>query len=510
MKFKNIEKINQILNDPQIDIIYILTAKVNEVVNLQNITIFTVDDGETTIQLVKYSPGQPAYPELKKGYSATFSFKKSIHQNRVQGQIADITNITEPKEESNQIKLNPVDSSIFDSLDWDKLNPMLEKIANKIKNAIETKTPIIISHHGDCDGYCSALLIEKPILKLLKERQPDLKFINNYYTKNASKTPYYDISDATKDISFWKGNSNRTNNKNPLIIILDNGSTEEDVLAIKKVQLFGAEVIVVDHHDPGTLDEKNNSEICNIVSEHANPYLVGLNKEFSTSMMAFKLAHLILPKMPHDIFTATLGGVADKCKGAEIAKFIEQSGKSKEYFRMVGRAVSLEIFFTKYAYGELPLFHLISSSSDKREELTELLQNQLDKWDSEVKSMLQHYAVDDSWGKFKITVIDGEKLTLWNDYFSIGKLTSISHGMKEETNPETKQITLIISDSMVVYRVNQDEKLFDGNKLVQFLKDKIPYARISGGGHDVAGSIRFVPLSKNQVIENIKEFIFSI
>jgi archaea-specific RecJ-like exonuclease len=507
MKFKNIEKINQILNDPQIDIIYILTAKVNEVVNLQNITIFTVDDGETTIQLVKYSPGQPAYPELKKGYSATFSFKKSIHQNRVQGQIADITEITEPKEESNKSKANPIDPSLFSSKEWEKLNPMLEKIATKIKNAIETKTPIIISHHGDCDGYCGALLIEKPILKLLKERQPDLKFINNYYTRNASKTPYYDIGDATKDISSWKSNSSRTDNKDPLIIILDNGSTEEDILAIKKVQLFGAEVVVVDHHDPGTLDECNKSGVCNLVSEHANPYLVGLNKEFSTSMLALKLAHLISPKIAHDIFTATLGGVADKCKGDAIEEFIKQSGKSKDYFRKLGKLVSLEIFFTKYAYGELPLFHLLSSDSNKRDELMQLSQTQLDLWDSEIKTMLAHYAIDTEWGKFAITVIDGEKLTLWNDYFSIGKLTSISHGIKEDTFPERKQITLTTSDSMIVYRVNQNEKLFDGNKLVSFLKEKLPHARISGGGHDVAGSIKFVPASKQQILEQIKDFI---
>ncbi|RJS73082.1 hypothetical protein CW696_01920 [ANME-2 cluster archaeon] len=36
----------------------------------------------------------------------------------------------------------------------------------------------------------------------------------------------------------------------PLLVIVDNGSTEEDLPAFKQTSIYGIDVVVVDHHHP--------------------------------------------------------------------------------------------------------------------------------------------------------------------------------------------------------------------------------------------------------------------
>jgi len=367
MKFKTIEKIDEVLKDKESDVIYTLSVKVTSVARLQNVTIFTIDDGKDMMQLVKYLPGQTAYADIVSGSIVTFSFKKVLYQGKVQGQVADVKEILPPQETKEKVVEKVDFSELFKTEDWKKLLPSLKNVGHKIAEAITNRQPIIISHHADCDGYCSALILETAILQKIKQRHGDLKYLNNYYTKNASKTPYYDISDATKDISSFQSNFSRTNNATPLIIIVDNGSTTEDKLAIEKVKIFGADVIVIDHHDPGMLDETGKSEVCKFTSAHANPHLVGLNKEFSTSMLCFKISQYISDEVTPNLFAATLGGVADKCSGEAIDKFVEHSKIPREYFKKLAKFVALEVFFTKYAYGELPILDLLKSKSEKQE-----------------------------------------------------------------------------------------------------------------------------------------------
>ena len=47
----------------------------------------------------------------------------------------------------------------------------------------------------------------------------------------------------------------RHGQKLPLLVLLDNGSTEEDILAIMQVKIYGIEVVVIDHHFPGEVTD---------------------------------------------------------------------------------------------------------------------------------------------------------------------------------------------------------------------------------------------------------------
>ena len=54
----------------------------------------------------------------------------------------------------------------------------------------------------------------------------------------------------------------------PLILFMDNGSTEEDLDAYKYAKVYGIDLLVVDHHHP---DETSTVP----VRAHVNPYHAG-------------------------------------------------------------------------------------------------------------------------------------------------------------------------------------------------------------------------------------------
>ncbi|MBT7927572.1 hypothetical protein HN695_04500, partial [Candidatus Woesearchaeota archaeon] len=129
-----------------------------------------------------------------------------------------------------------------------KLQPRINKVVSLIKQAIESKRPIWIRHHNDTDGYCAAIALERAILPLIHARQTKERDVFYHYSRLPSKAPYYDYADATKDVTNFMNRVTKFEAKPPMIIICDNGSSEQDIKAIKKVKIYGAKVIVIDHH----------------------------------------------------------------------------------------------------------------------------------------------------------------------------------------------------------------------------------------------------------------------
>ena len=126
---------------------------------------------------------------------------------------------------------------LIQSKTLEKLSPEIKIAVDMIKNAIKTKTPILIRHHSDADGYCAAIVLERAILPLIADTHRRERDVNFYYTRSPEKAPYYDYSDASKDVSIFLQNMTRFGYKTPLILIVDNGSSAQDLPGIKKAKM---------------------------------------------------------------------------------------------------------------------------------------------------------------------------------------------------------------------------------------------------------------------------------
>lgn len=482
-------------------------------------SIIKISDGEDYFSIT--SPNQALIKtfNLKEDDIAFFSFKKMMYDGELQGKLVDIKEckgdicdklkqISIAKKEEKQGRYDAKSNKLHCNTDnFNKLLPSLLESASIIRKAVFEQRPIIISHHADTDGYSAGFLIENAILDLINYKHKNIRFINDYLQRNPSRTPYYDIVDATKDINFFLTKKDRNKLANPLLLILDNGSTAQDVLSIKKVKSFGFDVLVVDHHDPGKLDEKNESIICKEVLAHVNPHLHNLGHSMSASMLSFELAHLINERLIPDAFLSAVGGVADKCEGEEIDFFIKESKQSREYLEKFALIVDYEIFQTKFNHAKSSLQELLTGSDEIKNKLISLYQPLLDEQKVENEFVVNNYLEKVELGKVNLFLLDGEKTTLRGDYFTLSKLAAIANKLNENIVP---RVVLVYSENFFVFRAEKADTLFDVNVLVAELKKELPYARISGGGHDVAGSIKSISAAKNEVISYIKKYISNL
>ena len=385
-----------------------------------------------------------------------------------------------------------------------QLKKSLVEVATQIRKAIMTGRPIILTHHNDTDGYCAGILLERAIVPLIFEQHNDVRYLSNYFVRYPSRTPYYDLIDATKDIGAFLQNMDRNKMQAPLIIVADNGSTPQDLPAIQKVKLFGADVVVVDHHDPGTLDENGKSQVCHEVLAHVNPHLIGLTKNFSASMLCFQLAYFINAHHHANTFMAALGGVADYCEGDSIAGLISKTEYDRAYFEAYWLYVEYELFLTKLNQPKGALYTLLEGTQEEREKLVALYKPLFEKAHVEVVAAIKQFTLNKTCGTTQAHFVNGEHTTLWSDYFTIGKIAGIAH-----KTYDGRGVTIVHSDQVVVLRA-QENIGFDTNVLVKQLREKLPYGRVSGGGHNVAGSIKFVRGVKDEVLTLIETYIATL
>ena len=72
----------------------------------------------------------------------------------------------------------------------EKLRPEMKKIAKIIREAVFTSQPIILRHHADADGICSAVAIEQAVVSLIKESGGDFDADHFLFKRAPSKAPF--------------------------------------------------------------------------------------------------------------------------------------------------------------------------------------------------------------------------------------------------------------------------------------------------------------------------------
>ena len=96
---------------------------------------------------------------------------------------------------------------LIKSENLENLRECFVKTSEIIKKAISENRFIIIKHHDDTDGYTAGFVIEKAILSVSKNPRQ--------VARMASRSPYYDYTDALRDLNNCLG----FNNSKPLELL---------------------------------------------------------------------------------------------------------------------------------------------------------------------------------------------------------------------------------------------------------------------------------------------------
>ncbi|WP_336036878.1 DHH family phosphoesterase [Halobacterium yunchengense] len=391
-------------------------------------------------------------------------------------------------------------------VDWPALEgmlPELRSVARTLRRAVLEGRPIRMRHHADGDGMCASVPVQYALTQFIEDVHQDEDAPRHLLKRLPSKAPYYEMEDATRDLNFALEDRARHGQKLPLLLMLDNGSTEEDTPAYKALDNYDIPVVVVDHHhpDPEAVDP--------LVDEHVNPYLHGEDYRITTGMLCVELARMLYPGLTDELeHVPAVAGLSDRSKADEMSQYLElarEAGYDEDFLHQIGEALDYEAYMLRYDPGTELIYDVLNvdGDEDRHRELVPFLANRAHEDVAEqldaAMSHVEHERVANGANLYRIDVENhAHRFT----YPAPGKTTGEIHDRKVEETGEPV-ITIGYGPDFAVLR--SDGVRLDIPTMVAELNDELPGAGVSGGGHLVVGSIRFVPGMREPVLDALIE-----
>ncbi len=387
---------------------------------------------------------------------------------------------------------------------FDKLRPDIESVARLLRRTVLEGRPIRIRHHADGDGMCASVPVEMALERFIEEVHEDPEAKRHLFKRLPSKAPFYEMEDATRDLNFALEDRERHGQKLPLLLMLDNGSTEEDTPAYETLRHYDIPIVVLDHHHP------DPEAVEPLLTEHVNPYLYDEDYRITTGMMCVELARMIDPDLTDELrHVPAVAGISDRSAADAMDDYLELAadvGYTPDELEDVGEALDYAAHWLRYDSGR----HLVNDAlnvgcedESRHHELVDFLaERSRDEIDEQLEAALPHVEHERLDNGAHLYRVDVENDTHRFTYPAPGKTTGAIHDHKvEETGDPV--ITIGYGPDFSVLR--SDGVRLDIPRMVTELDEEIVGGGVSGGGHLVVGSIKFVKGRREEVLDALVE-----
>ncbi len=478
-------------------------------------TIFTIADETGQISGAAFeSAGERAYPQIDSDMIVAATGDITSRGDSVQLEIQSLkrlsgaqeTEILQRIEAAIDSRAEPYETEyMVESEVLEKLRPAMKKVAKEIRKAIIKSTPILLRHHADADGMTAALAIEKAIIPLIREvNGQDGEY--HFYRRAPSKAPFYEVMDVVRDISYALEDVARHGQKMPLIVSVDNGSTMEDVPAMKQANVYGIRMIVVDHHHP-------DEEVDKYLIAHVNPAHVGGDFGMTAGMLCTEVARMININVEKEIdHLPAVAAVGDRSEAEEAKRYIEMVSEryTLQDLKDIALALDFQAYWLKFNNGKGIIDdildfgdHTIHKNLVKLlcEQANDMISEQLDVSMSHVKSQdLPNGAI--------LNVLDVENYAHKFTFPPPGKTSGEVHDKLCKRFEGKPVITIGFGPDFAVIR-SKGVKM-NIPQMVRELHEDVKGGGVNGGGHLVVGSIKFVEGMRTEVLSKLVEKIGSV
>ena len=471
-------------------------------------TIFTIVDETGTQNAAAFiEAGVRAYPEAELGDIVKVIGEVMMRNNQLQIEADMLTILSEDEAAAVRVRIEtaldlrsePEDIPLLVKSDvMERLRPEMKKVAKIIRKAVFTSQPIILRHHADADGICSAVAIEQAVVALIRESGGDFDADYFLFKRAPSKAPFYEIEDITRDLDFSTKDHIRYGQKMPLVLLTDNGSTEEDEPAYKIASVYDIPFVVIDHHHPDATIDK-------YLLAHVNPYHVGGDFGITAGMLGTEVARLINPKVePLIRHLPAIAGVGDRSEAPERALFLTliKDQYPEEACKDIALALDYEQFWLRFNDGREIVKDIlnITGNTERHKKLVSLLVEGANTMiENQMSACMPHVVPRVLKNDARLFLIDVEIHAHKFTFPPPGKTSGEVHDRLCRQNAGKPVVTIGFGPDFAVLR--SKGVLMNIPRMVRELHNEIPGGGISGGGHLVVGSIKFVEGMRDVVLE---------
>lgn len=471
-------------------------------------TIFTIVDETGTQNAAAFvEAGVRAFPEVELENIVSVIGEVMKRNNQLQIEVDAITVLTGEDSAAVKVRIEkaldarsePENIPLLVKSDvMEKLRPEMKKVAKLIRKAVFTSQPIILRHHADADGICSAVAIEQAVVSLIRESGGDFDADYFLFKRAPSKAPFYEIEDITRDLDFSLKDHVRFGQKMPLVILTDNGSTEEDEPSYKIASVYEIPFVVIDHHHPDATIDK-------YLLAHVNPYHVGGDFGITAGMLGTEVARLINPKVePLIRHLPAIAGVGDRSEAEERKFFLDlvRDQYTEQDCKDIALALDYEQFWLRFNDGREIVKDIlnITGKTERHKKLVALLVDGANTMiEDQMSACMPHVVPRVLKNDAHLFLIDVEIHAHKFTFPPPGKTSGEVHDRLCRQHAGKPVVTIGFGPDFAVLRSRG--VLMNIPRMVRELKVEIPGGGISGGGHLVVGSIKFVEGMRDVVLE---------
>ncbi len=473
-------------------------------------TIFTIVDESGTENAAAFiEAGVRAYPDAKLGDIAGITGEVMVRNNQLQIEVESLSILSGEEEAQVRQRIEraldqrsePPDIPLLVRSEvLEKLRPSMREVAKIIRRAVFTAQPIILRHHADADGICSAVAIEQAVTSLIRESGGDFDADYFLFKRSPSKAPFYEIEDVTRDLDFALKDHVRFGQKLPLVLLTDNGSTEEDLPSLKVAQVYGISVVVVDHHHPDEIIDQ-------YLAGHVNPYHAGGDFGITAGMLGTEVARLINPAVEEAIkHIPAIAGAGDRSEAPERRLYhdLVRDRYSDQDCRDIALALDYEQFWLRFNDGReiiKDILNLTGEPGRHRKLVALLVEGANAAIEEQMNASMPHVRHQTLANGAELFLLDVEIHAHKFTFPPPGKTSGEVHDRLCQKHAGSPVVTIGFGPDFAVLR--SKGVMMNIPKMIRELHEEIPGGGISGGGHLVVGSIKFVEGMRDEVLQGL-------
>ncbi len=476
-------------------------------------TIFQVRDETGVVPCAGFeSAGVRAYPDVEMDDLVRVTGTIEARDGAVQVEADSVVTLEGDRADAVARRLEDATAQLATPADVDslvewpafaKLRPDLEAVARRLREAILEGRPIRMRHHADGDGLCASIPLQYALERFIADHYEDPDAPRHLLRRLPSKAPFYELEDVTRDLNYALEDRTRHGQKLPLLLMLDNGSTAEDTPAYRNLAHYDVPIVVVDHHHP------DPDAVEGLVETHVNPYLHGEDYRITTGMCCVEIARMIDPDLTETLrHVPAVAGLADRSEGEAMPQYLElaaEAGYDHERVTEIGEALDYATHWLRYSHGRELMNDVLNVNCDDPDRHATLVDFLAARAERDVADQLdvamEHVTHEELDNGAHLYRIDVEHHAKRFTYPAPGKTTGKIHDRKvAETGGPV--ITIGFGPDFAVLR--SDGVRLDIPEMVAELQEEIDGGGVSGGGHLVVGSIKFVRGMREAVLDALE------
>jgi RecJ-like exonuclease len=364
---------------------------------------------------------------------------------------------------------------LFDDECMAALLPQIEACAAKIRGWIGEGRMLCVRFNDDCDGVAAGMEIYASARAYAREKRIPEENVTGFQVPSA----VYGKRDAYDDVL-------RARDRGlPLaVVICDLGANAESVEGLQSLRDSGAKVCIIDHHPPS----EDARALCDaFVTSHTYDN----SGAHTAGLVAYEVARRVS------------AGAANKewvywslqSDKSTLASGDYPAAKALDYLAHFSEAaVAIEDYYEKVTDG-----HMLRLATDLAI-----------KGEQKALEIMKNHAVAKKVGKDALLIVaDMSKATSKTSYPPKGRALNLVQDYYCAKYPDKAIVSMGYSDDSISIRANARarEAGFDSNPVIGALKDELPHAIRSGGGHSAAANVRVEPEFCESVRRRMEELI---